>query len=887
MLRLITPGEGTADTRRPADREELLSCGPPSVMEPTLERLARARLITLDGTSADLAHEALITAWPRLRGWIDEDRQRLRVQRQLTEAASTWERLGHDDGALYRGVRLAEADDILAQDQHELTPTEHAFLTASGAEQAEGHRRFRHILIGISTALCLALIAAGVAVWQWRTAEDQQEVADYRALVAEAGNLRTDQPRLALRLGLAAHQLRPSVETRRAVADTMLQSSIQGVTTLAPGTDAHGSALSHNGRILAVRAPGTSGVSLWDIAAPTRRTALARLPGCPTPDGDIVFSGDDRTLIASCGSDRLVLYDVSEPRQPRRLTTLRTASSRQAENTESGNLALNHDGSVAATVTRGTVELWTVSARGTTKASSDAWRFVGATAVDFLQDNRTAVVWSQEAADGEATEKKKPEDKATLWDISAPLTPKRMTEPVSADRPLALSAPSGLLAISRNGVLRTLDLNKPGERRSFSVGAIGHRQDITALAFSPDGKKLATGSYDGTVVLWDATDPAAPKQTRTLKGNEAPITDLAFAPDGVSLVAVDSQQTVVRWSTSGRNSVEPVTTLRDRKDFRTLSYAPDGRTLVTGGTDGDIVLRDISDPVHPRTIATVKGHDDLVVGMAISPDGKILASSDRTGLIQLWDITDRRRPRKAGSLQESELGPSSIDFAPHGAVLTVFTVNETDLYDVSTLDPQRLGTTKDHLLFDSTGRTAVAGSDVKDARTLKHLCTLPRRIVNHSDISPDGRVLVATNPLDNILMLADISRPNQPRGLGEMPSIEDGSLLTIKTRFHPGGDLLARLDANSVATLYDTGDPSHPRTLGTLAYLVTDLAFSPDGRYVATATIDGTAILWDLGALPAISADPVTAACAAAHGGFTRDEWEKYIPSKPFRNSCG
>ncbi|MEV7872474.1 hypothetical protein AB0P17_41650 [Streptomyces sp. NPDC088124] len=895
LLRLITPGEGTADTRRPADRAELLSCGPPSVMEPTLERLARARLITLDGTSVDLAHEALITAWPRLRGWIDEDRRRLRVQRQLTEAASTWEQLGRDDGALYRGIRLAEADDILAQGRHELTPTEHAFLTASSAEQTKGHRRLRHVLIGVSTALCLALIAAGAAVWQWRTAEDQQEVAAYRALVAEAGNLRTSQPQLALRLGLAAHRLHPSAETRRAVADTMLHSSFQGMTTLESGTEARGSVLSHNGRTLAIRAPGaSSGVSLWDIAAPTRRTALAQLPDCPTSNGDIAFSGDDRTLIASCGTDRLVLYDVHEPRQPRRLTTLRTASSREARSPGDGSLALNHDGSVAASVTRGTVESWTVSAHGITKAPPDAWHATDVTAVDFLQDNRTAVVWSQEAADDRSTEKSDPEDEATLWDISAPLNPRKTTDPVSADRPLAFSPPSNLLVISNGGVLRTLDLAMPGERRSLSVGAIGHRQDITALAFSPDGKKLATGSFDRTVVLWDVTDPAAPKPTRTLNGNEAPITGLAFTPDGVSLVAVDTQQAVVRWSTSGRTSVEPVATLRDRRNFRTLSYTPDGKTLVTGGTDGVIALRDITDPAHPSTTATVKGHNGLVVGMAISPDGKILASSDITGLVQLWDITDRRRPRKAGFLQpaqkadsrQSALGLYPVDFAPYGAVLAVFDGKETDLYDVSTLDPQRLGATEGRLSFDATGRTAVAGRDVKDAHSLKDLGTLPLQFPIHSDISPDGRLVASTDLVDRTIVLADISQPDQPRGLGKIHIGEDGSLVTMSAKFHLKGDLLARLDSNNVATLYDTGDPSHPRTLGSLAYLATDLAFSPDGRYVATATVDGKAMLWDLGALPAISADPVTAACAAAHGGLTRDEWEEHIPGQPYRNSC-
>lgn len=68
-----------------------------------LEQLVRARLLTVDGDTVDLAHEALIGAWPRLRGWVDEDRERLRLHRRLTEAARTWQQLDRDAGALYRG----------------------------------------------------------------------------------------------------------------------------------------------------------------------------------------------------------------------------------------------------------------------------------------------------------------------------------------------------------------------------------------------------------------------------------------------------------------------------------------------------------------------------------------------------------------------------------------------------------------------------------------------------------------------------------------------------------------------------------------------------------------------------------------------------------------
>ncbi|MQT05149.1 nSTAND1 domain-containing NTPase, partial [Streptomyces jumonjinensis] len=104
LLRLISPGDATEDTRRSAGHGELLRA-PES--ERVLERLVRARLLTVDDGAVDLAHEALIRGWPRLRGWIEQDRDRLRLHRRLTDAARTWDGLGRDEGALYRGAQLA------------------------------------------------------------------------------------------------------------------------------------------------------------------------------------------------------------------------------------------------------------------------------------------------------------------------------------------------------------------------------------------------------------------------------------------------------------------------------------------------------------------------------------------------------------------------------------------------------------------------------------------------------------------------------------------------------------------------------------------------------------------------------------------------------------
>ncbi|MFJ6566896.1 helix-turn-helix domain-containing protein [Streptomyces sp. NPDC091292] len=168
LLRLVSPGDGAPDTRRPVSLAELQA---DEVRAEVLERLASARLLTIHDDSVELAHEALIAEWPRLNRWVDEERERLHLHRRLTEAARTWQALGEDPGALYRGILLsaARAEFTTAGDQPStaLNAVEARFLTAGIAEQdraaAEAARTARRIQLLMT--LLAVLVASGLTIW--------------------------------------------------------------------------------------------------------------------------------------------------------------------------------------------------------------------------------------------------------------------------------------------------------------------------------------------------------------------------------------------------------------------------------------------------------------------------------------------------------------------------------------------------------------------------------------------------------------------------------------------------------------------------------------------------------------------------------------------------
>ena len=184
LLRLAEEGEGPAPTRRRVTVAELEADRDERVAR-VLSVLARDRLVTVGGGEVEVAHEALLREWPRLRRWLEEDAQGRHLHHHLRDAATAWDAGGRDAGELYRGARLASALEWWTDHDADVNARERAFLVASRAASERERRRLRAALAGVAALLAVSVIAGLVALAQRGNARDEATAAD------------------ALRLGLA------------------------------------------------------------------------------------------------------------------------------------------------------------------------------------------------------------------------------------------------------------------------------------------------------------------------------------------------------------------------------------------------------------------------------------------------------------------------------------------------------------------------------------------------------------------------------------------------------------------------------------------------------------------------------------------------------------
>ncbi|HSK55649.1 MAG TPA: BTAD domain-containing putative transcriptional regulator, partial [Jiangellales bacterium] len=266
LLRLAATGEGGEPVRRRVPLDEVARDGDTDART-VLDILAASRLVTVSDAHAEVAHEALLRAWPRLAEWLAEDEAGRRLRQHLSPAALDWDARGRDPGELYRGPRLTTALAWHADHPDDLTELERDFLSASrDAANAEtlrrrrSIRRLRGLAVALAGVLVLAVTAGVLAVDRRNDALAASLAADVRALQAEA--LDEDRWDRALLYAVQAHQLGPSPATEATLLQTVMRAP-EAVAVLGTDQPLVSVAVSEDGR--RVVAGGFNGsVFVWD-----------------------------------------------------------------------------------------------------------------------------------------------------------------------------------------------------------------------------------------------------------------------------------------------------------------------------------------------------------------------------------------------------------------------------------------------------------------------------------------------------------------------------------------------------------------------------------------------------------------------------------------------
>jgi class 3 adenylate cyclase/WD40 repeat protein len=281
FVSLTELGEGTEDSRRRLSAVDLAALGSAGDVQSLVDALVAARLITVDEGSVEVAHEALIREWPRLREWLDESRDELRLQREVLRRAEEWNRLGRPEAELLRGARLEQALTAAVS-----TPLEQEYLDAGRAlrereasDTAQRVRRLRSLLATAVVLLLVAAVAGVVARTQSNRANDrateareQSELADVQRISAEAVATSTGNLRVALPLAVEGFRLDNRYETRNALLSALQTEPALLGYLAAPKTGYDAVAIAPNGKTSVFASLG--GLDVWRLVTRERQRTL-------------------------------------------------------------------------------------------------------------------------------------------------------------------------------------------------------------------------------------------------------------------------------------------------------------------------------------------------------------------------------------------------------------------------------------------------------------------------------------------------------------------------------------------------------------------------------------------------------------------------------------
>lgn len=856
FLSLTQLGEGTEDTRRRVAKSDLVvKKYSADLIERTLQALISAKLVvigttdtatngpnvqSLDTPSAksdlssptppskphsplphspspvtvEVAHEILIRHWSTLRWWLEENRSRLRAQRQVEQAAAQWWQGGQQSDFLLRGVRLDAAEELYVQYTDELSQEVQQFIEAGLAErereQRQTKRRLRQAQAAVVLIGSLGIAATGFGGFAYlqRQRALLNEITTLNALSESQflANRQLEAVTTSLKAGQQMQQMgwigiNPKTATevktqtvatlQQAVEQTYEQNRLEGhserVTSVAISPD--GQRIASGSDDATVRLWTTDGSLERILKATDRITAVG-------------FSPDSQTLAAASADGTVTQWNAAGE------VTLRINTGNWVTS-----LALSSDGQQLVTGSRDkTVKLWNAATGQLLKTFTGDSGFVNS--VRFSPDNRLLA----SASEG---------GRIRLWAMAQGRLLQSLTGHQGRITSIAFSPDTKqLISAGEDRFVRLWNLS------SATPTILAEQQEVNQVQFSPNGKQLVLAKDDGTLELMqlDGTPIA------TLKGHGDVVLSAEFSPDGQSIVSGSADKTVRLWtvpaldqSTAGMNA---------------MSVSPDGQTFATADWEGKISVWRREG--HAKVLLKSWQADSVSVStLSFSPDGRRIASGSEAQTIKLWDLN--------GSLQQTLTGHTAkitdVRFSPDGQWLasasddnTVRLWRANDGHPIRALAGHRDGASS--VAWSQNGQLLASGGYDNTVKLWQLNGTLVRTLTGHGlaiaavTFSPNGQTLASAS-WDNTIKLWTVSD-------GALQHTLTGHQAGVTSlAFASDGKTLASSSADRTLKLWNPIDGSLNKTLLGQTDGISSLSFSPDGKALISSS-ESNIQIWNL-----------------------------------------
>ncbi len=841
FLRLVTLGEGAEDTRRRVLWSEMVfTRDVDDPLQYVLDTYGKYRLLTFDTDpqtrepTIEVAHEALIRNWERLRGWLRDSREDLRVQRRLASAVMEYRNANRDASFLASGVRLQQFELLTTSLDIALTPDEKAYIRASvekrealaveeearkAREEAleKRNRQILRVLVGVfAVAAVIGLVLAVIAFLGQQEASTQRDRAELEAARAEReaeeslsiilSQQADTTPRngdlafTGLALAMEANRLDdPPIDAQRTLADTVFRAGAIRQFRGHNNWIFNAEFTSDGSQMLSADLSGV--IILWDVATGQE---IRRFGENGVGHDDVVFavavSPDGTTALTGSQTKDLILWDMATGE------AIRT-------------IGANGDGHLDA--------IWRIS---------------------YLPDGRSAIVASNDAD---------PTRNLIQWDLETGEIIRRFEDHPGIVFALDLSSDGRIMASAGvDGVVRVWDV----ETGEVIQRLEGFTKDVYGVAFSPDADRLIAAGTELSLSMWNVETGEVIGQT--------PLTAIArgldFSPNGETFAAALLDETVVL---GNANTMGLIDTFRGHAGLPLgVTYTPDGGRFISAAADG-LILWDVYGrgaelwraAETTRTYAVAGDDERAAVASAagvslrsaetgeivteIASDtpvyaldmrGDLVAIGGLDGSLSLWDAAANaetfRINAHSSPVRAVAISPDGAQIVTGGGNIQISIGRPVD---------------NDLILWD-----AQSGDQV-------------RRLVGHSapvrsvTFSADGtRILSGSD--DGSMILWDVATGEQARVFpSDDPTtalIEGHQQSLTSVALNGDGTLALSGSRDQTALLWDvaTGQVLH-RLLGQTA-VVRDVAFSPDSRYALTASgnyrsgaaTDNSLVLFDL-----------------------------------------